>query len=185
MLEHPDHDVREQALDMLGKHRIEGSFDIVLRFINDENEGVRETAIFNLGEIGDDRAVPFLIDIARYAQSERIRSEALAALESFRDSSILDVLIEEVYRPKRSRRPRQIVAKQLKRYNSESSVDALIDLINEEEEGDVYVRIFAVDSLLELNRPRLQPIWSRLQRDEHQYIAEIATKGLISLSHPI
>lgn len=184
MLEQDDPDVREQALDMLGSHKSDNAYDIIMRFIKDNDEGVRGTAAFNLGEISDTRAIPSLIDVVHNDPSEKVRSEALAALENFHSELILELLLEEAYRSKKSRRPRQIIARQLKEYDTEASVDALIHLIDEEEEGDVYVRIFAIDSLLELNRPRLQPIWSRLQKDEHQYIAEIATKGLISLANP-
>jgi len=66
-------------------------------------------------------------------------------------------LLDEVYRQKKSRRPRQVVAQQLQYYNDERAVDALVILLLQDE--DVYVRIFAADSLVELNRSRLRKVW--------------------------
>jgi len=60
-------------------------------------------------------------------------------------------------RQKKSRRPRRVVAQQLQYYNDERAVDALIILLLQDE--DVYVRIFAADSLVELNRSRLRKVW--------------------------
>ncbi|WP_347566144.1 HEAT repeat domain-containing protein [Scytonema sp. UIC 10036] len=89
---------------------------------------------------------------------------------------MLDCLINEVYREKKSRRPRQVVAQQLQKYNEEKSVDALTALLLQDE--DVYVRIFAADSLLILNRPRLSGVWKQALDDESTYVIEIANQAL-------
>ena len=80
---------------------------------------------------------------------------------------------------KKSRRPRQIVAQQLRHYDTEASVDALVRLLSEDD--DNYVRIFAVDSLFKLNRPRLLNYWRELQKDDHDYIRKIAGKAVATL----
>jgi HEAT repeat protein len=110
-----------------------------------------------------------------------VRGEALAALENYRDPEILKCLVDEVYREKQSRRPRQVAAQQLQHYNNEQSVQALIILLLEDE--DVYVRIFAADSLLALNRPRLYEVWKEALEDYSTYIIEIANKALQDLQN--
>jgi HEAT repeat protein len=90
-------------------------------------------------------------------------------------------LINEVHRVKQSRRPRQIVAQQLQHYDDERSVDALILLLLEDE--DVYVRIFAADSLLALNRSRLLYVWQQALDDESTYVIAIANKAIENLQN--
>ncbi len=120
----------------------------------------------------------YLINLVREDSQEQVRADALAALAEYRDSEIMNCLIDEVYREKRSRRPRQEVARQLKYYNTEEAINALIVLL---EDDDVYVRIPAVDSLLELNRQTLREVWVKVLEDENYYVADIAKKALADL----
>lgn len=171
-------EIRELALDTIGTLNPKGAFEIILPFLSDPDVEVRGTAACNLGDISDCRAIQPLIDVIRNEYDERVRSEALSALENYSDSRILRCLIDEANREKRSRRPRQIVARQLSNYSSEESVDALIKLLND---NDVYVRIFAVDSLFKLNRPRLYKIWEKMLLDESNYVSDIAEQAISQL----
>ncbi|MDF5730926.1 MAG: HEAT repeat domain-containing protein [Rhizonema sp. PD38] len=177
-LKNSDPEIRENALDKIGTLKPSNALDIILPFLSDADPEVRGTAACNLGEIRDSRAVPFLINVARVDSHQKVRADALLALAEYRSSEILDCLVDEVYQEKRSRRPRQEVARQLKYYNTESSVNALILLLQDE---DVYVRISAVDSLKELNRPRLREIWEKAMNDESYYVTEIAREALANL----
>lgn len=180
-LENSNPDIRELALDKIGTIKPDNAFEIIVPFLSDSEPEVRGTAACNLGDIGDSRSVPYLIELARKDPVEKVRSEALSALENYRDPEILKCLIDEVDREKKSRRPRQIVAQQLQYYNNEESVDALIILLLQDD--DVYVRIFAADSLLELNRPRLREVWEQALEDESTYVIEIANKALANLQN--
>ncbi len=177
-LKNSDPEIRENALDKIGTLKPSNALDIILPFLSDADHEVRGTAACNLGEIRDRRAVPYLINVARVDSTEEVRADALLALAEYQSSEILDCLVDEVYREKRSRRPRQEVARQLKNYDTESSVDALIVLLQDE---DVYVRIPAVDSLKELNRPRLREVWEKAMDDESYYVTEIAREALANL----
>ena len=171
-------EIRERALDMIGALNPDNAFEIILPSLSDEDPGVRGTAACNLGEIEDGRAIEYLINLVKSDSSEEVRSEALSSLEKYRDSSILQCLIDEVNRVKQSRRPRQIVAKQLQYYDTEESVDALIALLQDE---DIYVRIWAADSLYVLNRVRLREIWKTALEDESEYVWQLAKKALKKL----
>ena len=172
-------DVRELAIDKIGTIKPDKVWGIIIPFLSDSIAEVRETAACNLGEIGDSRSVPYLIDLARIDPEEKVRSEALNALKHYSSPEILRCLVDEVYRLKKSRRPRQVVAQQLQYYNDERAVDALSILLLQDE--DVYVRIFAADSLVELNRPRLRKVWEQALQDESTYVIGIANKALANL----
>lgn len=177
-LKSPSSEQRELALDQIGTFNPTHAFEIIQPFLSDSDPEVRGTAACNLGDIADHRAIEPLLAVVRNDHDEKVRSEALSALENYFDPAVLRCLIDEVHREKKSRRPRQIVARQLSKYNCEDSVDALIMLLRDE---DVYVRIFTVDSLLELNRPRLRHIWEKAIQDESDYVSEIATIAISQL----
>ena len=174
-------EIKELALDKIGTLKPDNALELIIPFLSDNNPQIRETAACNLGDINYSRSVPYLIDLVKKDPEESVRSEALSALESYEEPEILNCLIDEVHREKKSRRPRQIVAKQLQRYDNEQSIDALIILLLQDE--DVYVGIFAADSLLELNRPRLDEIWKKALNDESTYIREIANKAITYLQN--
>jgi HEAT repeat protein len=174
-------DIQELALDKIGALKPDNALEIILPFLSDPNPELRVAAACNLGEISDSRAVSHLIEVSRKDPEEEVRGEALAALENYRDPEILKCVVDEVYREKQSRRPRQVAAQQLQHYNNEQSVEALIILLLEDE--DVYVRIFAADSLWALNRPRLYEVWKEALEDYSTYIIEIANKALQDLQN--
>ncbi|MBV6622392.1 MAG: HEAT repeat domain-containing protein [Rivularia sp. (in: Bacteria)] len=179
-LQSSNSEVKELALDKIGTLKPDNALEIIVPFLSDNNPQIRETAACNLGDIHDNRSIPYLIKLAKKDPEESVRSEALSALEAYEEPEILNCLIDEVHREKKSRRPRQIVAKQLQRYDNEQSIDALIILL---EDKDVYVRIFAADSLLELNRPRLYKVWEKALNDESTYVREIANKAVTYLQN--
>lgn len=180
-LQNSNPDIRELALDKIGTLKPDNAFEIIVPFLSDLDPEIRSTAACNLGDISNNYSVPYLIELARKDPVEKVRSEALSALENYRDAEILKCLIDEVHREKKSRRPRQIVAQQLQYYNNEHSVDALITLLLQDD--DVYVRIFAADSLLVLNRMRLREVWEQALEDESTYVIEIANKALQDLQN--
>jgi HEAT repeat protein len=149
-----------------------GAFEALLPFLEDANAEIRGTAACNLGEIDDLRCVDHLVRIIENDVAEHVRSEALSALDGFRSNQILECLIREVHRPKISRRPRQIVAQQLRHYSDDRVLDALSTLRTADD--DVYVRIFAADSLVLLNQTRLLSIWQQALNDESTYVVKIA-----------
>jgi HEAT repeat protein len=175
-LQNPNIDIRESALDKIGTLKPDRAFEIIVPFLTDSNPEIRSTAACNLGEIDDHRSIAYLIDLAQNDTDEKVRAEALSALDNFRSIEILMCLINEVYRPKQSRRPRQIVAQQLQYYDDDRSVDALSFLLLKDE--DVYVRIFAADALIVLNRFRLLSMWKQALNDESTYIIEIADRAI-------
>lgn len=174
-------DDQESALDKIGTLKPENAFEIILPFLSDSNPEIRGTAACNLGEIDDNRSVTYLINLAKNDLEEKVRIEALSALDNFRSPEILMCLINEVHRSKKSRRPRQIVAQQLQHYNDERAIDVLSTLLLEDE--DIYVRIFAADSLLTLNRSRLFHVWEQALDDESTYVIEVANKAIENLQN--
>lgn len=177
-LQSPDSATRELALDDIGELKPSNAVDLITPYLNDPDPEVRGTAACNLGLIQDNAAVPYLIGAVNTDSSEHVRAEALVSLAEYRGSDVLDCLIAEVHRPKRSRRPRQEVAKQLRNYDTESAVDALTELLHDD---DVFVRDHAAESLLALNRPRLHSTWEGALTDRSADVREIAERALAEL----
>lgn len=144
--------VREAAVDSLTDLMPGNVFELRKASMLDDDAEVRGAAACGLGLIGDKRAAPCLIDAVETDASEEVRSEALTSLAEYRGPEILECLVAEVGRPKKSRRPRQEVAKQLRYYDSRDSLAFLVTLLQDE---DVFVRDDAADSLYELNRDGL------------------------------
>ncbi|WP_075207586.1 HEAT repeat domain-containing protein [Archangium violaceum] len=177
-LKDPDPRKRIFALDKIARINPDNALEIILPFLSDSHGDVRVEAAFNLGEIANPAAVPHLLTTIKNDSDDTVRAEAIGALESYRSSEILQCLLEEVRRVKRSRRPRQEVARQLGHYASQDSIDALLILFDDE---DDVVRDHVVESLLKLNRPALRAFWQRASQDSREFIREMSYKALSEL----
>ncbi len=178
-LQDPNAAIREAALDRIGELKPSNAVELIIPFLSDTDPEVRGTAACNLGLIHDNRAIPHLIMAIESDQSEDVRAEALLSLAEYSSPEIADCLVAEVYRKKRSRPPRQEVAKQLRNYNTEQSIEALIALLQDD---DVFVRDHAAESLYRLNRPRLQDVWNKALSDQSPDVQDIAKKALNELN---
>ena len=177
-IRNPDPTVRERAVDRLEAGDTPEAFDLIINLVRtDPSVDVRASAACKLAEFGE-RAIPHLIGAVDKDPSELVRAEALLSLSNFRAEPIFESLLEEVRRSKRSRRPRQEVAKQLRYYDDERAVDALGVLLTDE---DVFVRDHAADSLFQLNRASARPIWERALKDPSDDVRELARMALQDL----
>lgn len=104
--------------------------ECILPFLTHHSKEVRETAVFNLGEIKNEKAIPYIIDKTKN-EEESVRMFAILALDNYRSDAILKVLLEEVKQPKVSASPKQRVAEQLKNYPCKEAQEALIFLIHQ------------------------------------------------------
>lgn len=171
---------RIQALDTIGTMKPTNALEIITPYLSDNNDRVRVAAVWNLGDIKDVNAVPYIIKTAKEDPSEEVRGIAIAALQNYHTPDILHCLVNEVHREKLSRRPRQEVAKQLREYDEESAVDALVVLLEDE---DVFVRDEAAESLIKLNRPRLVEVWKKTLKDASDDVRNIAIQALSDLGY--
>jgi HEAT repeat protein len=182
-LENSDPEICELALDTIGTLNPQNAFEIIARFISAPNPEIRETAACNLGDIQDDRSIPVLIDLAENDSIETVRAEALQALDNYRSPEIFQCLIDEINREKQSRRPRQIVARQLQHYPNLKSIESLAYLLLND--NDVHVRIASADSLSALQEKfiesyfNFQTVWQRTIdiEDESDYIINLAIEA--------
>ena len=175
--EYPD--VRSQALDSLGLLHPEGSLETIIPFLNDPVADVRGTAALSLGMIQEPSALPYLLAYLDHETNEDARSFGFMALEYYPEPSALEYLIKEIGKPKVSRLPRQHIAEVLRYFNSESAVDTLISLF--QEDNDAFVKQLAAESLLRLNRPRLQRFWEAATSQRSKYVQNIAMQALSQL----
>ncbi len=192
-LDHSDPDIRELALDTIGTLNPQNAFEIIALFVSDPDPEIRETAACNLGDIQDDRSISVLISLAENDPIETVRAEAMQALANYQSPEILQCLIDEINRKKQSRRPRQIIARQLQHYITPQSLEVLAYLLVNDD--DVNVRIASADSLLVIQDSLLglsqingnlkfHTIWQRAleAEDESTYIINLANEAQTKLN---
>ncbi|AUX27175.1 uncharacterized protein SOCEGT47_077560 [Sorangium cellulosum] len=144
--------------------------------LDDSDPNVRLAAVDALEDTFDERAVSMLLYMAANDESQDVRDAALHELAKYRSDRILKFLLSEVGRPQRSRRPRQLIAEQLRNYDAEASVDALLELARD---ADAYVQERAIESLFQLNRPRLRGFWALVEREwEGTYWGDLARRAI-------
>jgi len=93
-----DSSVRSDVLHWLVILAGERMLADVTAVIDDEDEDVeyREHAVFALAQLGEETALPPLMDIARSHSDPRLRRSALFALTQFEDTSEVVALLEEI-----------------------------------------------------------------------------------------
>lgn len=177
-LDGDDDDLRIKAMDWIGTERPDGAFELLAPFLDHQSRDVRQTAAVNLADVGDPRAVPLLLDIAYRDPDKDMRDEAVRALGAWRDERILRCLLHEVQRPDRSWVVLRAVAEQLRHYDRPEAIDALFQLLGDEE---LHVQDKAAESLLLLNRPSFRPRWEQARRAEDERMRLAAEEALAAL----
>ena len=178
-LHSPDPNIRESALDQIGTLNPENALEIIVPFLSDPDPEVRSTAACNLGEINNQKAIGHLIQTVRQDANEWVRYHALESLSEYHSPEILACLLDEMYKGSDSRKIRLAVAQQLGQYDTEEALDALVALL---EVDDDYVLTTTAGSLLKLNRPRVRPVWEDLLLTAfHPYLCQTAAQALAEL----
>ena len=137
------------------------ALDMLLPFLYDPNPNIRSAVAVDLEIIHDIRVVPHLIKFAQQETESEPLCAAYGTLRSYIVPAVGDFLLSEAPKQHEDRCIRQEIARQLRNYDTEQSVDVLVVLLDDE---DVYVVQYAAESLLILNRERLRPIWDILQK---------------------
>ncbi|MGB0385250.1 MAG: HEAT repeat domain-containing protein [Ardenticatenaceae bacterium] len=155
-------------------------FDVVYPFLTSQDSTIRQGAAFALAHVHDERAIPLLIQQAREDRVQEVQDMAIFALGNYHRRQIGSYLIEAMSHQSLSARAKEWIAEQLGSYDCEESVNALLSLLQDENE---IIRSTALYSLSQLNRPRLRPIWQSLlkQYPDHSYKRELIEKALAEL----
>ena len=96
-LSHEEWLVRLHAVEALGKTRSPEAVDPLLSVLfNDRDRAVREDAVRALGQIGDNRAVEFLMTVMREPGFRRLAVEALGQIGDRRAVPVLIKVLEGV-----------------------------------------------------------------------------------------
>lgn len=150
----------ESELDRAIERNGSDLYDTLMNAIDDPDPEVRSTVAYGLGELRDDRAVAPLLDLLDHDPDETVVEHSLKSLESYHNQCVQESLLREEPRARDRRAIKRMVAQQLGRYDSEASVDALVQLMSH---WDAAVRDAALESLLCL-RPGEAARWDRLYR---------------------
>jgi HEAT repeat protein len=177
-LKSADPDVKENALDKIAQLKPDNALELIIPFLDDPEEEVRSGAAFSLGELNDSATVPYLISLIKRDNAKNVRQEVVCALENYSGSEIQECLVEQAFHPEQSNITKRSIAQQLEKYDEESSIDALIHLLDD---WDATTRELAAKSLYQLNRPRLKPVWKDARHDRNGTVQKIARNALKEL----
>lgn len=180
-LKSDDSNIKQNVLEKIGKINPEGALEIILPFLKDQDADVRCMAAFSLGDIQNTGAIPHLLKFLEQEQDKELRDCGFSALEDYQDLTVLQYLLDELEKPKSSRHPRQDVARQLRKFDTDASVAALIKLLQEDD--DWVVQDYSADGLLILNRVSLRPIWETALEHSNNYVQETAKKAIVQIKH--
>lgn len=133
---------------------------IVAELLQSPEPMVRACAISALEGRDDERLPPLLLRAAQHDPSVDVRHVALLALEDHVSGDALPCLLASV-RDGAPRPLRITAAKQLGSYDTEASLRALVDLVDDE---DAYVAEGAIESLARLKRPEAHALYRAIAR---------------------
>jgi HEAT repeat protein len=103
-LKHPEWLVRLHAVEALGKSRSADAVEPLLwALFNDHDQAVREDVVRALGELGDGRAMEFLITVMKEPGLRPLAVEALGKIGDRRAVPVLIAVLEDSDRPVASR----------------------------------------------------------------------------------
>ncbi len=138
-----DPEIIEKALDDVGDLNPENALELILPFLNHHSKEVRETAVFNLAEIENEKGIPYIIEKV-INDEDSVRMFDILALDNYRSKDILKILLKEVEQPKKTASPKQRVAEQLKNYPGIETQRALIYLIFNDENPYIYLYLLLI-----------------------------------------
>jgi HEAT repeat protein len=102
-LKHPEWLVRLHAVEALGKSRSAEAVEPLLWVLfNDHDQAVREDVVRALGQLGDDRAMEFLVTAMKEPGLRTLAVEALGKIGDRRAVPVLIAILEDGDRPVRS-----------------------------------------------------------------------------------
>ncbi len=172
-LHDPDPNVRESAVKIAGYFGYRDAAGALIELSRDEDERVRIAAIEHLPFAEDERAVRVVVQALK-EETPNVRAAAARALGNMDGAEVLPALIAglsdgDVW-------VRYFSARALGRRRSETSVDALGQVIEKEKFN--HVRIAALDSLGQIGGPRIASIVAGLVRHDDPDVAHAAQVAL-------
>ncbi len=134
--------IRTSAVQESGKQKIREAFDKIIYLLeNDESPLVRDNAAFALGELGDKRAVPFLIKALK-DPDEWVRKSATKALGILKSKEAFDAIAECLNDSSPS--VRRTAARSLAQLGDRRAIKLIEPLLSDE---NVLVKKYAKDAI--------------------------------------
>lgn len=123
---------------LLGKTRSDFAISSLSKFINSEKPDIRWTVTRALGEVGSQLAIDELIKILK-DQEKYVVIKAIDSLEKINNSTIISKLLPLLDHS--STYVRYKIMDALETFESEDAIPSLIERIDQEQEGDIVLRI--------------------------------------------
>lgn len=148
------------------------AYEKLMRYHKHENDELRIAVAVNLDAFSKEKAMPYLLDYLENDSCEEVRYEALESITNFRCDESYALLIQQAQKTHKKRRFHQIIARKLKSYPTQHSVDILMRFLRESKDRIVWSN--AVDSLTKMQSHVCSSFWKELLLHQCFYVQKSA-----------
>ncbi len=153
--------VRAIGCEVLGKMREKKALKQIMMLLKDPSKYVREKAAIALGQIGDKRAVPILVEVLEKDDAEEVRVTIAGVLGHLRDREAVPVLIKTLEDPSPTARMKSAISLGLI-----GDVNAITPLYKVLKDPHELVRKYACEALGNIGRAAIPALLMAL-KDEN------------------
>ena len=148
-LQSTDWKKRAAAIHEVALLNLWNALDILLPFLYDPNPNVRSAVAVDLEIIHDIRVVPHLIKFAQQETEIEPLRAVYGTLRSYIVPAVGDFLLSEAQKQHDVQSVRIEIARQLRNYDTEQSVDVLVALLDDEDVNESNMLLRAYSSSIE------------------------------------
>ncbi|MFQ3675148.1 MAG: HEAT repeat domain-containing protein [Endomicrobiia bacterium] len=164
--------VRAIGCEVLGKMREKKALRQIMMLLKDPSKYVREKAAISLGQIGDKKAVPVLVEVLEKDEAEEVRVTIAGVLGHLRDKVAVPVLIKTLEDPSPTARMKSAISLGL--IGDPSAIPALYRVLKDTHE---LVRKYACEALGNIGRPAIPALLMALKDEQvRAHAAQVLTK---------
>lgn len=175
MVAHADATVRIAGIKGLIADKAKGQMNVVLKAIDDQNQGVRRTAVLAVGILGDASSIPVLGNLMKGTGAVEVADAAAISLAKLGPASV-PVLVESLN--VQEARKRAAAARALGMLRAKDAIDPLIAATGEKDKGLRAAAAFAAGCT---GDAKAVPVLIDLLADETPEVAEAAAAGLVEM----
>jgi HEAT repeat protein len=164
--------VRAIGCEVLGKMRERKALKQIMMLLKDPSKYVREKAAISLGQIGDKKAVPVLVEALEKDDAEEVRVTIAGVLGHLRDKVAVPALIKTLEDPSPTARMKSAISLGL--IGDPEAIPALYKVLKDPNE---LVRKYACEALGNIGRSAIPALLMALKDDQvRAHAAQVLTK---------
>jgi len=164
--------VRAIGCEVLGKMREKKALRQIMMLLKDPSKYVREKAVIALGQIGDKKAVPVLVEALEKDEAEEVRVTIAGVLGHLRDKIAVPALIKTLEDPSPTARMKSAISLGL--IGDPQAIPSLYKVLKDPHE---LVRKYACEALGNIGRSAIPALLMALKDEQvRAHAAQVLTK---------